>query len=92
MASDEKSVTQTPIKLLVQGDGPFRTIKHSMVPEPPEGCESQQVFDWAATVSAMRQQHLSLAIQMRVVSVYAERWKISTEEVSHVDDMRSEPG
>lgn len=85
MMSDQKAVHQEPVQLLVQGDGAFRTVKAAIVPEPPENCESQQLFDWAATVAIMRCPTVHISGQMRMVEVYATRWGLSTKEVDQFE-------
>lgn len=83
--SDQKAVHQEDIQLLVQGEGAFRTVKIAFVPEPPNDCESQQIFDWGTTIAVMRLGHISVAGQLRLVQAYAERWHISTREVDHFE-------
>ncbi len=85
MPSDQKAVHQEAIQLLVSGEGSFRNLRHALVPEPPMNCESQQVFDWGATISVMRLGHLSTSGQMRMVEVYAKRWGIATTEVDEFE-------
>ena len=78
--SDQKQVVQETIKFFRQGDGPFRVIREYQVPEPPLECESQQVMDWAVVVVCMAT-GMDMTGKMRVVSAYAERWHIPTEDV-----------
>ena len=85
MASDQVAVHQDPIKMLVGGEGVFKTTRQILVPEPPANCESQQIFDWAAVTSGMRNQHMQISGHMRMVEAYAERWGISVEEISTLD-------
>ena len=78
--SDQKQVVQESIKFFRQGEGAFQVIRQYQVPEPPLECESQQIMDWA-TVLAIMATGMDMTGKMRVVSAYAERWHIPTEDV-----------
>ncbi len=77
-----KTPPQAPIKLLRQGDGMFGTVADAMVPKPPIDCESQQLMDWGSTVSVMGHPKIDMAMKLRVVEAYAERWDIPTENTT----------
>ncbi len=73
-----KRPPQEAIRLVRQGRGAFSTVVNSIVPMPPEGCESQQMFDWGATVAIANSGHLHLPLKLRMIEAYAERWGIET--------------
>ncbi len=75
-----KTPVQAPIKIKKQGDGMFASVSDALVPQPPEGCESQQMMDWGATVAVMKHEHINLPLKLRMVEAYAQRWGIATEE------------
>ena len=80
MPSDQKDVTQRPIRMLYQGDGPFRTVRDISIPEPPDGCESQQLFDWALLIAVITSS-MPMHGKMRLVEAYCDRHpQVGTEE------------
>lgn len=82
--NDQKQVTQAPIKVTLNSVLGVQQIRGVEVPPPPDGCESQQVIDYAAVVSFFgitRQSNLPSTQQLRPLQVYAERWSIPVEYV-----------
>ena len=74
-----RDVTQDPIIVRYKGIKPFRSVTGVNVPIPPEGVDSQQIFDWACITAVMLSPH-PWDRKMRVVQVYAKRWSITTVE------------
>ncbi len=72
MASDQKAVVQRPIIIRYEGKEPFRTIADMSIPEPPNGCESQQLFDWAVLCGVIPS-NMPMVGKMRLVEAYSER-------------------
>ncbi len=82
MPSDQKQVAQKPIFFQYQGQGEFRSIRDFSVAEPPEGCETQQLLDWAI-LSMTMSANMQMSGKMRILEAYCARNPgIATEEWS----------
>lgn len=68
---------QPEITIQVVNEGtPFQSAVAVQVPGPPEGCESQQLMDWAAVAAIMAMPNYVMEVKMRLITVYAERWQV----------------
>ena len=74
---DRSQVAQPPIELKYAGGGPFRTVQAFTVPDPPEGCESEQLLDWGSVLAVLAVP-IDNARRSRVIEAYALRWGIET--------------
>ena len=78
---DRSQVAQPQIKLTYTGSGPFRTVQGFVVPDPPEGCESQQLLDWSCVLVVLAVP-IDNARRTRVIEAYAVRWDIETVDAT----------
>ena len=73
-----KSQTQPAITMVRAGDGPWSTVTSVSVPPPPDGCETQQLMDWASVLAVFAVSAIDMPMKLRVAGAYAERWGIET--------------
>lgn len=73
--SDRKTPKQPTLWIAVERMGTFaETVADLRLPGPPDGCESQQLFDWAAITFSMCRGDLAMAFKVHLAVTYAERW------------------
>lgn len=83
MSDDRKWVIQKPILMRDRANPKPPSIQTAHlqdinVPVPPDGCESQQVMDFAVIRASCAAGPMD-GFTTRLVEVYAERWSIPVE-------------
>ena len=75
-----KQPSQPPIVLHHQGAGKLRMVTNFTVTDPPEGCETQQLMDWACVLVVLALPQIDVSRRARVIGAYAERWDIAMDD------------
>ena len=89
---DRVDVVQQPVYIAVRNKGAVsQAVTAVNIPEPPQGCESQQLMDFAATVGLFNDSSKDVGLKARTAESYADRHGITVKIVEVVQGMTFPP-